>query len=167
MQCCCIVFLTCWSCATCISPCHDVQLLCCIKQSQDCDEVRGQPPCVCNNKPAAPQGYYHRQSSMNIHHAAPHSLSPSLSIIYNNSPLIKESSLSCCCAAQLCWNNQSVEAFVVWFFFCLSQHTTSFGWQHFNQDTFNSLPLTKCLRACSEIPLIVLIINEKVSLIYL
>ena len=26
-------------------------------------------PCVCNNKPAAPQGYYRRQSPLNIHQA--------------------------------------------------------------------------------------------------
>lgn len=91
-------------------------------------------------------------------------------ITYNNAPLIKESSLSPGRAAEFCWNkNQSVEAFRVRSSFCLSQHTVSFGWQHFNQGTFDSLPLTKCWfkSLFRESPLIALTINEKVRLIYL
>lgn len=65
-------------------------------------------------------------------------------IIYNNVPLIKESSLSSRRAAEFCWNNQSVEAFRRRFSFCLSQHTISFCWQHSKRGTFDSLPLTKC-----------------------
>lgn len=45
-------------------------------------------------------------------------------IIYDNAPLIKESSLSPRRAAQFGWNNQSVEAFRVRLSFCLSQHTS-------------------------------------------
>lgn len=56
-----------------------------------------------------------------------------MTIIHNNASLIKESSLSGCRAAELCWNNQSVKAFRVGFSFCLSQHAISFGGQHFNQ----------------------------------
>lgn len=104
-------------------PPRDLQRRRCSKQSCDWDEVCGELSrmcvCECNNKPAAPQGYYPRQSPLNIHqtpllstHRSAHTYTQMI-IIYNNAPLIKESSLSPCRAAEFCWNNQSADAFRV------------------------------------------------------
>jgi len=118
--------------------------------------------CGCNKKPAAPQGYYHRQSNLNIHQALTHTQTDH----HIQQCSYDQRELSPCRAAELFWNNQSVGALRVRFSFCPSQHTMSFGWQHINKGTFDYFPLTKCwfesLFGERESPLIALTISEKV-----
>lgn len=112
---------------------------------------------VCSNKPAAPQGYYGRQSSLNIHHTDTHRHTHTHP--FDQKELII---LPVCCTALLkCRVGCSSHGLVL-------LPAVSFAWPQFSATRWTRVPSPNISRICSaETPLIALRIKERVRVIYL